>query len=169
MPHDPIKLKEDVVLKDAPGAHDSIIITKHEAPANADNSVAVDPYKAKDLEVAGTMMAWLKKHYPGHMWGVVADLRQGIVKFNIPILMGVNHWWVVNLSTHDIIDGVRQGAGQILERYGLRRGRFELNSFLEARAHHSALVMPGRPVPEYAGQIFDRDALKRKKFKLITE
>jgi len=102
----------------------------------------------RDAAIAATMMKWLNRHYPGHLWGCIADTRQGIVKFNIPILMGMNNWWVVNLRTHDIIDGMRQGAGQILERYRLRRGRFDLTTFLEARDKHSALVIPSRKVPE---------------------
>jgi hypothetical protein len=93
------------------------------------------------------MMRWLNQHYPGHLWGCIAEQRQGIVKFNIPILMGVNNWWIVNLHTTDIVDGMRRGAGEILERYGLARGRFQLVPFLEARQKFSALVVPSRKVP----------------------
>lgn len=147
MPHDAVTIRQDILLKDTHGGNDRVVLTKHEAPADNDGGVAHDPYKAKDLEIAGTMHRWLERHYPGHLWGCVADSRQGIVKFNIPILMGLQQWWVVNLRTHDIIDGMRQGAGQILERYRLDRGRFNLDQFLDARAKHSALVVPSRKVP----------------------
>jgi hypothetical protein len=148
MPADAVTVRQDVVLKDVHGTHDRVVLTKYEAPMESDGVAASDPYKARDIAVARTMMAWLEKHYPGHMWGCIADLAQGIVKFNIPILMGVSEWWVVNLRTHDVIDGMRIGAGQILERYRLPRGRFHLASFLEARAKHSKLVVPSRKVPE---------------------
>lgn len=148
MPHDPVTISTHKVEKDTFGAHDIVVEKKYEAPASADGGIANDPYREKDAELAELMMKWLHRHYPGHLWGCVADTRQGIVKFNIPILMGFQTWWVVNLRTHDIVEGMREGAGQILERYGLRRGRFELASFLDARMKHSKLVMPSRKVPE---------------------
>lgn len=147
MPHDLTTTREDVLVKDAPGAHDMVLQTKYEAPSDADGGFEYDPHKAKDAEVAATMMKWLQKHYPGYPWATACDLKHGIVKFSIPILMGVGHWFVVNLSTHDIVDGLRLGAGEILERYRQRRGRFQLSSFLDARDKHSKLVIPGRPIP----------------------
>lgn len=147
MPHDPVTLGQTVLEKETHGGNDRVLLEKYEPPAESDNIVAFDPYKEKDREVAATMMRWLEKHYPGHLWGTVADLAQGIVKFNIPILMGYDKWWVINLRTHDIVDGMRMGAGEILERYRLTRGRFNLVEFLEARAQHSRLVMPSRKVP----------------------
>jgi hypothetical protein len=148
MPQDPVTERIDVVLKDTAGGHDRLMLTQYEGRATEDGGIADDPFKERDIEIARNMQAWLNKHYPGHLWGCVSDLAQGIVKFNIPILMGVQHWWIINLKTHDVIDGLRMGAGQILERYGLRRGRFDLNSFLEAREKHSALVVPSRKVPD---------------------
>lgn len=147
MPHDAEITRQEVVLRDKHGGHDIVLVEKHEAPSNPDGSVAVDPYKERDREIAASMMKWLNRQYPGHLWGCVSDLRQGIVKFNIPILMGVADWWVINLRTHDVIDGLREGSGQILERYGLPRDRFHLARFLEARAQHSMLVNRRRKVP----------------------
>jgi hypothetical protein len=147
MPHDIITTNQTVLEKTTHGGNDRVVLEKYEAPCSPDGGYAPDPYREQDAAIARTMMAWLEKHYPGHHWGCIADSAQGIVKFNMPILMGVLDWWVVNLRTHDIIDGMRQGAGQILERYRLRRGPFELVSFLEARAKHSALVNHRRKVP----------------------
>jgi hypothetical protein len=148
LPHDPVTLRQDVVLKDIHGGNDRIVLTKYEAPSTPDSGIAADPYKEQDIAIAGTMMKWLEKHFPGHLWGCISDIKQGIVKFNLPILMGVNAWFVVNLMTHDICDGLANGAGEILERYRLPRGRFHLDSFLDARQKHSKLVMPSRKVPE---------------------
>jgi hypothetical protein len=147
MPNDPITISQDIVLKDIRGGNDRLVLTKYEAPSTPDGGIAYDPYKEQDIAIAKTMMAWLEKHFPGHMWGCVSDIKQGIVKFNIPIIMGVCDWYVINLRTTDIIKGLSVGAGQILERYRLPRGRFELDPFLEAREKYSSLVVPSRKVP----------------------
>jgi hypothetical protein len=94
------------------------------------------------------MMEWLRRQYPGHLWATVSNLHQGVVMFNLPILTGVDEWFVINLRTHDIIDGLRLGAGQLLERYKLKRGAFDLTTFLDAREKHSRLVDRFRKVPE---------------------
>lgn len=148
MPHDPILLRQDVIPKAKTGGHDMVVLTKHEAPATPDEGIAHDPYKAKDLEVAGTMMKWLNEKYAGYPWATQCDSKQGIVKFNIPILMGTDYWYVINLHTHDIVEGMHKGAGEILERYRQPRTGFNLGAFLEARGKHSKLIIPGRPVPE---------------------
>lgn len=148
MPHDPVTIRQDVVEKTTHGGNDRVLLTKYEAPAASNTARAHDPFEHSDRAIAANMMKWLEREYPGHLWGCVSDQAQGIVKFNIPVLMGFADFWVINLRTHDIIDGMKQGAGQILERYGLKRGRFELDPFLEARAKHSKLVISGRAVPE---------------------
>lgn len=145
MPHDPVLVRSEIVSQR--GMHDFVLEERYEAPATEQNTVAHDPHKGSDAALAANMMKWLNREYPGHLWGVVADQAQGIVKFNLPILMGFKDYWVINLHTHDIVDSMANGAGQILERYGLKRGKFELGSFLEARHKHSILVQPGRKVP----------------------
>lgn len=160
MPHDLVTTGQQVVEKTSHGGHDRVLLTKYEAPANDNGGYADDPFRLKDHEVAQTMMRWLEREYPGHLWATAANLAQGIVQFNIPILMGVDRWWVVNLRTHDVIDGMKQGAGEILERYHLKRGRFELDPFLEARAKHSRLLVPSRSIPG--------DNQRKRKLKLIT-
>lgn len=148
MPHDHITIRQDVLAKDTHGGHDTVVLTKYEPPAKSDTEVADDPYRASDQAIADNMMKWLRREYPGHLWGVVVDQAQGIAKFNIPILMGFDMWWTINLKKTDIVEGMAAGAGQILERYRLTRGRFNLTEFLEARAQHSRLVIGNRPVPE---------------------
>lgn len=148
MPHDLVTLRQDILLKQNHGGNDRVLLTKYEAPANDNGGVAYDKHQQHDQETARVMMQWLEREYPGHLWATRADHHQGVVMFNMPVLMGMDKWWVVNLRTHDIIDGMRQGAGQILERYCLKRGRFELDTFLEAREKHSRLLVPSRKVPD---------------------
>ena len=132
MPNDPKTVGFTHVPKGTFGAHDLAIQAKYEAPAGQDGLIDTDTFKLKDFEAAKAMSQWLQREYPGHFWACISDIRQGIVRFNIPVLMGLDKWYVVNLHTHDIIDGMRRGAGEILERYRLKRGRFVLDEFLEA-------------------------------------
>lgn len=147
MPHDPILVGQEIVPKTHTGGHDMVVLDKYIAPASDDGGIAFDPFKEQDATVKATMMKWLNKHYPGYPWATESDLKNRIVKFNIPILMGVNHWYAVNLRTHDIVDGMYKGAGEILERYRQSREGFNLGAFLEARAKHSKLIIPSRKVP----------------------
>lgn len=148
MPHDPVEVRQQVIEKDTHGGHDTILLHKYEAPSTPDSGVAEDSYKEADSLLAQRMMEWLRSRYPGFLWCAISDLAQGIVKFNIPILMGVTDWWVINLRTTELAEGLVEGAGQILERYRLPRGRFELGSFLDAREKHSKLVVQSRAIPE---------------------
>jgi hypothetical protein len=79
---------------------------------------------------------------------VEADAAQGIVKFNLPMLMNLNHVYVINLRTcGDIGTAVVNGAGEILERFLLPRDKFNLGMILEARCTKSTFVHPWMKVP----------------------
>lgn len=147
MPHDPEIVGQHVLLKDGFGQHDQIMVAKYEAPANANGDKADDPYRQRDYEAAKLMSNWLMREYPGHFWATRSDIKQGVVMFSLPVLMGVDEWFVINLETTDIVQGMKQGAGEILERYRLPRGRLHLPSYLDARAKHSRLVLPFRKIP----------------------
>src|SRR5438105_314939 len=148
MPHDLTTEHLTVLEKDQHGGHDRVLLQKYEARATADNGIAEDVWKDYDIWAAKQVMAVLERHYPGHLWRVVHDSFQGMCLISIPVLMGVNRFMAVNLKTH-VMDDKRAVAagGEILERYGLLRGRIQTPAFLEARAKHSALVMPNRQVP----------------------
>lgn len=149
MPHDAVTLRQDILHKDRPGQHDRVVLTQHVASYTGDGEIAEDLLKEYDLWAAGEVMKVLEAEYPGHTWRVVHDSFQGVCLISIPILMGINRYMAVNLKTHAIDDHrVKAAGGEILERYGLARGRFELTPFLEAREKHSALVIPSRQVPE---------------------
>lgn len=149
MPHDLKTIRQDVLERTHVGGNDRVMLTKYEAPAAADGGYAPDLLKEFDEWAARQVMKQLEADYPGHLWRVVHDSHQGMAYISIPILMGINHFMAVNLKTHALDSTrVRNAGGEILERYGLRRGRFELTPFLEAREKHSALVVPGRKVPD---------------------
>lgn len=152
MPHDLTTIRQDILPKSSPGGHDRVVRTMYEAPATADEhgniGVGEDLRKEYDEWAAGQVMKVLESEYPEHCFRVIHDSAQGVCLISIPILMGVNKFMAVNLKTHAIDSHrVKLAGGEILERYGLKRGRFELTPFLEAREKHSALVVPGREVP----------------------
>jgi hypothetical protein len=147
MPHDPVTTRQDVVEGDT-GCHDMVVLSKYEAPCNPDGSVADDAHKQYDEFVANRAMSLLMATHPGYPWCVVSDAKHHILKISIPILMGVCHWYVINLRQTELSKGaVIVAGGEILERYRLGRSKFNLGAFLGARAQHSALVVPRRPVP----------------------
>jgi hypothetical protein len=149
MPHDVITLHDDVIEKQTHGGHDIIVRNQYEAPAGPNSELADDPFKRMDLANAKWMMDILLKEYPGHLWRTVYDGAQKMAYVSIPVLMGINKFWAINLVTDPLTEGLLiRCAGELLERYGLPRGRFELTPFLEAREKHSALIVPKRQVPE---------------------
>jgi hypothetical protein len=148
MPHDAVTLREDVIEKTTPGGHDMVVRTQHTAPMGPNGEVLDDPFKGMDLANADWMSRVLRKHYPGVPWRCVYDGAQKMAYFSIPILMGVNKFWSINLKTDQLEEGLLMRAGgELLERYGMSRQRFNLNEFLDAREKHSALVVPSRKVP----------------------
>jgi hypothetical protein len=148
MPHDAVTLREDVISKILPSGHDMVVRTQHEAPAGPNSEVADDPFKRMDLANAKWMFDVLNREYPGIPWRCVHDGVQKMAYFSIPILMGINKFWAINLTTDALTDGLlKRAGGALLERYNVPRGRFDLAAFLEAREKFSALVMPSRAVP----------------------
>lgn len=143
MPQDAFTVRQDVI--EETGHHDIVVLSKYEAPGDPET---VDLFRDFDNWRAKRIFALLITHYPGHLWATQSDVAQGIVKIGIPILMGICNWYVINLKKTELTPGaIVVAGGEILERYGLPRGRLQIGSFLEARETHSALVNPGRAVP----------------------
>jgi hypothetical protein len=99
-----------------------------------------------DLTAARAVRRILATAYPGHDWEVVADGAQGYVAFRIPALMGMNYAYLV--KGRDLTpEAVLTGGGELLERYRLPRGKFDLDRFLEARERDSILLDRSRKLP----------------------
>src|SRR5262249_43133947 len=108
--------------------------------------LAEPPRHAYELWAARRVFELLKSHYPGHLWAVDFSLARGGAAISIPILLGGN--WVYFIRLADLTPAmVVRAGGEILERYRLPRGRFELGSFLGARARHSIMAGNSRKVP----------------------
>lgn len=147
MPHEPVVFHSDVVA--TPGEHKLSVERLYEAPSTADGEIANDPFARMDMANAQWMMNVLLQEYPGYPWRCIYDGAQKMAYLSIPILMGLNKFWAINLFTDEMTDGLlKRAGGQLLERYRLPRNRFDIDRFLEAREQHSALVLSSRKVPE---------------------
>jgi hypothetical protein len=101
---------------------------------------------SSDIAAATAVRRILDAAYPGYDWEVVADSAQGYVAVRIPTLMGGN--WAYKLNGKDVTpQAVVRGGGEVLERYRLPRGKFDLDRFLEARETHSVLLDRSKTVP----------------------
>lgn len=90
-----------------------------------DNDPALE---AANMDMAKVVTHRLMQFYPGHFWAVNADIAHGVINiFNMHI--STTHGYV--LIVHDwlkervVADDVIRAGGEILERAGMRRGRFD--------------------------------------------
>lgn len=82
----------------------------------------------------------LSEAYPGHPWGVQAEIEHGIVRVS---LMGFAQWpYVIHVSTLKNDPGLRsvvEAGGHLLERLKMPRKGFSLADYLtasRAMPHH---------------------------------
>jgi hypothetical protein len=96
-----------------------------------------DLHKKFDMWVASRVNATLDKHFPGYPWSSSCDARQGVIYFGIPVLMGPTLRWVIRLAEwEDLTEKlVKDGGGELLERFNLPRTGFEAASFIHSRDH----------------------------------
>lgn len=96
---------------------------------------SLDPHREFDLFVSRRISEILTHHYPGYPWKVVSNAQQGVIYFNVPVLMGDTLHWLIKLKQWDDLNPkiVIDGGGELLERMNLPRRGFEVMSFLEAR------------------------------------
>ncbi|HXW23733.1 MAG TPA: hypothetical protein VEK73_03215 [Xanthobacteraceae bacterium] len=136
----PILLRQETAR--APGR--SLVRTEARFVPSGEGSRA----RAKaDVAAARAVRRILDVAYPGHDWEVIADSGQGYVAFRIPALMGMNYAYLI--KGKDLTpEAVLKGGGELLERYRLPRGPFDLDRFLEARERHSILLDRIKKVPE---------------------
>lgn len=130
------------------GKDATIVVEQYTQPFAGDGVLAVDEYAEFDLWRARQMMGLLQQVYPGHRWWTFCDTKQGVAYISIPVLMGREMAFAINLKKNELTIGmVSQAGGEILERYGLPVGPFNLDSFLAARNKFGKLHAPWRKVP----------------------
>lgn len=94
-----------------------------------------DPYARADRRLARLVAEVLVKHFYGYTWLVVSEIRQGVVYFSIPDLMGDTLRWVIRLPEFpEMMEMVvMRGGGELLERMGLRRGPMDRAEYESAK------------------------------------
>jgi len=128
---------------------------KYEHPGLGDD-LSEDPFAKAKMATAKWTGELLNREYPGHAWlvEVVMYANGGIIKIRLNGIMPPNRWYVVKL--HDVISDVGgkrtvlKGAGELLERYQIRRGAFNLDHWrnaLEAMPLGSRLTGRGHLAP----------------------
>ena len=109
---------------------------QYEAPGLGDTD-EVNPRAQMELAIAKFTGELLEREYPGWAWGVRVEMTPsgGLIMLSLPNLMGPKDHYViqVNDALHDPTGKlIKNGAGEILERYGLRRGAFSQTEWRQA-------------------------------------
>jgi len=97
-----------------------------------------DPFAKAKVETAKWVGTLLDRTYPGHAWRteVVMAKTGGVIKIQLMGLMPSDRWYVVKLS--DVLTDpggkrtVLKGAGELLERYQIPRGKFSIDHWRDA-------------------------------------
>lgn len=109
----------------------------YEHPDIGDNPLP-DPDAEADIALARKFGEWLMAEFFHPGWYVEASFADGIVKFNIPALMGETHWVTIRIKDleeagPDAKKLIRKHAGELLERYNIPRTvRFDEADFAAA-------------------------------------
>jgi hypothetical protein len=102
-----------------------------------------DPYAAAKIAIAQWTGDMLNRVYPGHAWHCEVLIQRGtgahaggVIKIRLNGIMPPDRWYVVNLADVMTDPGgkrtVLKGAGEILERYSIPRGRFDIDHWRQA-------------------------------------
>lgn len=112
---------------------------RYEHPGLGDD-LSPDPFASRKMTIAKHVGDLLQKHYCGHAWHaeVVMDRRGGMVKVRLNGIMPANRWYAINFrhseTLHSLEKAVVKAGGELLERYGIRRGNFNLDDWRNALA-----------------------------------
>ena len=101
-----------------------------------------------DMAMAEKIGETLFSHYPGHVWQVHVDSRQGVALIKLAVLMRGGWKYILKLSDLNGDPGMRcviRAGGEILERFDIPRSGFDLSRFLAAKPR--AIERPRDVVP----------------------
>lgn len=127
----------------------------YEQPDQGDDPLP-DPFKNADIALAREMGKWLLENYPkqASLFHATINHAQGVATLRMPMLMGGTNVFILHIPM--LQQGptifqmeMRQAAGELLERYGLPRGRnFDQDGALERIKQIPRIGLDQRPVPE---------------------
>lgn len=99
---------------------------------------------ALDIHQAKIIAEALNEAYPGHLWAINVQGRQGVATIHNLMLSG--EWgYILHLdkrySASETIAAAKRGAGEILERYAVARGRIDHDRMAEMPTDFSGRVL----------------------------
>jgi hypothetical protein len=107
------------------------------------DSISTDRNLQPDATLAGQIAVVLKRHYPGHAWGIQVRPDQGIVTIRNMSLLGQ---WAFMIRMVDLdrpeLRRVMQGAGELLEHYRLSRGPAKIEEYANIPKDFAGRHMP---------------------------
>ena len=112
------------------------------------NILLANEYDAKqdtaDIFLAQQIADALEQAYPGHLWAVNVQGEQGVATIHNMMLSG--RWgYVMHLdkrySASDTVRAAKMGAGEILERYNVARGRINYDSMTDLKQDFAGRVI----------------------------
>lgn len=95
-----------------------------------------DQFKAADMSIARKVAETLVKNYPAYKWFVMSEIKQGIVAFSIPEVMGPTLKYVIRLGDFQDLTPhfIMLCGGELLERMHLPRGVMDIAAYAAAKA-----------------------------------
>lgn len=108
-----------------------------------------DIHAEADIRLAKKFAEWLMAEFFHPGWYVEASFADGIVKFNIPALMGETQWMTIRIR--DLEEAgpnarklIRKYAGELLERFNIPRNvKFDEADFAAALARNPLAYLGG--------------------------
>lgn len=94
------------------------------------DGIPCDTSKA-DQNTAAIVGETLHRHYPGHLWTVWADSLAGVVVIRHAGLSSKKGYVIkmIDMVSDPSMSKVIKAGGEILERYGVKRGQFKIDDF----------------------------------------
>lgn len=100
----------------------------------------------REQEIAKSVTEVLDQHYPGHMWAVNVDITGGVATvFNLRLSGNwgfMLHLDKLLISHNQAAKLIRDSGGELLERYRIRRGRYDIDEYSQLHEDSSGLLIP---------------------------
>lgn len=111
-----------------------------------EREIAMDPvdreFRAKDEAFGQAIGSELVKHYKGHGWEVEVDIRNGIARiFNK--YTSNTHGYLLHLkllNPSNFSAEIMRVGGDLLERFGVSRGKFDEDEIMGLKRDHKGCV-----------------------------
>lgn len=128
------------------GEHKRRIMAQESMPYGEE--AVTDPIPQQELVLARNVAKILVDKYPGPHWSVRVDIRGGIMGIQLPEIMKADAFYIIKnddvANEADLLRTVRNAGGELLERFGLRRGIVTLDELRDRRAR-LPLILPEVP------------------------